>query len=582
MPFTGFGQILKLIKLGHNEEARKSWNKRKHIFYYVAWILESLCFPILTCLAGVPSRQLSLGQHRRNNLYSICDRVLGASDVVGDNHFYDAYICGRYRKTNCPRYLTPDGFAKLQSALRENRLVLVCDTLQHALESSKFDKSARDGSPFTVASLLDHMDWMEHKDVLEEMRTLLPRMDISRSRVFWRSYSERVSSPVLSWLKPRRIDDSDDRLGMYWSTWMADLSQLQPGFVESRLLARLNPIDGTLAGRDCKGIHGILRNIRTGFDIVTFPILHKIGVKSAGETGGKIESFYKTQKTSYDLFRESMLAARPALMQAIPLVSGSRAVWIDCGCGTARNLEYLPVETIRSCFSKVVLLDLSPSLLEIAKERVRRMGLEDMVTIIQGDVLSDQVLKCVNETTRRVDLITFSYSLSMMPKPLKVLNWAENLVKASRGVIGIADFTVRPDWGQSKVELRTHQLWFQQDGVKLHTEIFDHVRTLTPRRLWDECSRNPVPFLGAILRPFHRVWIGRVVPLEEMDGENGSPMTSTKRISSKEITRSLSIESGNGEEFDSTDDELYDTEFEAKAKGKIPGWRKRILQLNAA
>ena len=50
---------------------------------------------------------------------------------------------------------------------------------------------------YTVASLLDHMDWMPPFMINEEMYWLQQRMDPKRGRVFWRSFSEGVHSAPL-------------------------------------------------------------------------------------------------------------------------------------------------------------------------------------------------------------------------------------------------------------------------------------------------------------------------------------------------------------------------------------------------
>jgi ubiquinone/menaquinone biosynthesis C-methylase UbiE len=56
-------------------------------------------------------------------------------------------------------------------------------------------------------------------------------------------------------------------------------------------------------------------------------------------------------------------------MEAFPLKKEGGLVWIDVGGGTARNLEYFPVEVVRKYFKAIVILDISASLLEIAQRR---------------------------------------------------------------------------------------------------------------------------------------------------------------------------------------------------------------------
>jgi len=56
-------------------------------------------------------------------------------------------------------------------------------------------------------------------------------------------------------------------------------------------------------------------------------------------------------------------------MEAFPLKKSGQMVWVDVGGGTARNLEYFTVETIRKFFKAIYIVDISESLLEVAKRR---------------------------------------------------------------------------------------------------------------------------------------------------------------------------------------------------------------------
>ena len=67
-----------------------------------------------------------------------------------------------------------------------------------------------------------------------------------------------------------------------------------------------------------------------------------------------MESFYKYQKDSYDAFREDLLHAKQPLMEDFPLSKKGNMVWVDIGGGTARNLEYFTVETIRKHFKRSI------------------------------------------------------------------------------------------------------------------------------------------------------------------------------------------------------------------------------------
>lgn len=88
---------------------------------------------------------------------------------------------------------------------------------------------------------------------------------------------------------------------------------------------------------------------------------------------------------------------------------------------------------MRQRFKKVYVVDISKSLLETAAERVKAAGLEDLVEIIEHDVTEASVFD-VLPAKGSVDLVTFSYSLSMIPDKLTVRPamglWAETRARA--------------------------------------------------------------------------------------------------------------------------------------------------------
>ena len=84
----------------------------------------------------------------------------------------------------------------------------------------------------------------------------------------------------------------------------------------------------------------------------------------------RLESFYRKQAGDYDAFREQMLHGRDELFAALPVVEG--ATWVDLGAGTGRNAERFG-DRIHQ-FSSVKLVDLSSSLLEVARQRVTDRG----------------------------------------------------------------------------------------------------------------------------------------------------------------------------------------------------------------
>ena len=137
-----------------------------------------------------------------------------------------------------------------------------------------------------------------------------------------------------------------------------------------------------------------------------------------------------------------------------------KPIWVDIGGGTGYNIEAMQAYLdVPSFFERVFLVDLSPSLLQVAKRRFNRLGWE--VEIVCQDArtfrLEDYLRKWYKGeaalglhysfTRSGADLITMSYSLSMMPNYYSVLDSLPSLL-SSDGTIGVVDFYV-----QSIVEL---------------------------------------------------------------------------------------------------------------------------------
>jgi S-adenosylmethionine-diacylgycerolhomoserine-N-methlytransferase len=118
----------------------------------------------------------------------------------------------------------------------------------------------------------------------------------------------------------------------------------------------------------------------------------------------RMENFYAGQAEAYDDFRKRLLKGRQELWNAIPTKPGD--VWLDMGGGTGSNLDYfgdrLPT------LGKAYVLDLSHSLLEIAKKRIAEHGWKNVETV-EADATTFQ------PPGGPIDVVTFSYSLTMIP-----------------------------------------------------------------------------------------------------------------------------------------------------------------------
>ena len=157
--------------------------------------------------------------------------------------------------------------------------------------------------------------------------------------------------------------------------------------------------------------------------------------------------------------REDMLglvAAQLKYKAERRLPSAKKPIWIDIGGGTGYNIEamqaYLDVPTF---FSKIYLVDLSPSLLEVARKRFARLGWE--IEIVCQDARtfrlpSDEILydrdtivaafQSPPNPIGGADFVSLSYSLSMIPDYYSVLDSIPALLSAE-GILGVVDFYVQ-------------------------------------------------------------------------------------------------------------------------------------------
>lgn len=168
---------------------------------------------------------------------------------------------------------------------------------------------------------------------------------------------------------------------------------------------------------------------------------HAKSSHSADSQQKNLEIFYKTQAKIYDKTREVLLQGRfEALQLAYSHLPGSKKdlIWIDIGGGTGLNIEKMSqICSLRDTFQAIYLIDLSPSLCEVARERAVRLKWTN-VHIMCADACDFEIPQ-----HECADLITFSYSLSMMPPYYAVIDHAYELLNEQHGVVCSVDFGVQ-------------------------------------------------------------------------------------------------------------------------------------------
>jgi S-adenosylmethionine-diacylgycerolhomoserine-N-methlytransferase len=220
-----------------------------------------------------------------------------------------------------------------------------------------------------------------------------------------------------------------------------------------------------------------------------------------GSHGDRLEAFYRHQAGVYDSFRERLLHGRREMMEGLEIPEGGRL--LDLGGGTGSNLEYLGVR--REGLRSLTVVDLCPSLLRAATERVWRHGWANVHTV-QADASHFE------PEGGPVDVVTFSYALTMIPDWFRAMDRAHALL-APGGMIGVVDFYVSPKWpGPGRRKHSAFQRWFWPawfgwDNVFLSP---DHLPYLQGRfqtvRLEERLGK--VPYLPGLKAPYY-IFLGR-------------------------------------------------------------------------
>ncbi len=232
-------------------------------------------------------------------------------------------------------------------------------------------------------------------------------------------------------------------------------------------------------------------------------ILYHLALKPVrgSNHAARMESFYAGQAEAYDDFRRRLLQGREELWQALDVPDDG--VWVDMGGGTGANLDYFgpKIERLR----KVYVVDLSPSLLKVAQKRMDDRGWSN-AKAVEADATAYQ------PPEGGVDVVTFSYSLTMIPDWFAAVDNALKMLKPG-GRIGVVDFYV-----SRKHAAEGHQrhrwftrsfwpVWFASDNV---FPSADHVpylhRHFKPLRFAEH--RAKVPYLPLMRVPYY-VFVGQ-------------------------------------------------------------------------
>jgi S-adenosylmethionine-diacylgycerolhomoserine-N-methlytransferase len=231
-----------------------------------------------------------------------------------------------------------------------------------------------------------------------------------------------------------------------------------------------------------------LADLKTLYQVTMRPI-------RGGDHGSRMENFYGGQAEAYDEFRRKMLRGREDVYGAIDVPAGG--VWVDMGGGTASNLEYLGASISR--LKKVYVVDLAGSMLAVARRRAERRGWTNVETV-EADVTTF----CPAEGA--ADVVTFSYSLTMVPDWFAALENARAILKPG-GQIGVVDFYVSrkfPTEGRRRhgwlarsfwpVYFATNNVYPSPDHIPYLEHHFDVIALTEGTTRFPYQFRLPVPY----------------------------------------------------------------------------------------
>ncbi|KAI9710052.1 MAG: hypothetical protein M1812_007516 [Candelaria pacifica] len=251
---------------------------------------------------------------------------------------------------------------------------------------------------------------------------------------------------------------------------------------------------------------------------------HSVSATGTGQQAA-LESFYKAQADVYDASRGFLLRGREDMLGLVAAQlrykeekrgwKHNKLIWIDLGGGTGWNIEEMSrFLDVPSFFSHIYLVDLSPSLLNIARKRFERLGWSN-VTVICQDARTFKL-----DGGLQADLITMSYSLSMIPDFYPVVDSLSDLLSPD-GIMGVCDFYV-----QSIVDVQSRnytgglvnrhvnwlgrvfwRAWFDTDRVGLEAARRDYLEYRFGTVL--SVSERNLIFGGLIGRIPYYIWIGK-------------------------------------------------------------------------
>jgi len=425
------------IKFYEKNNVEKIFQNIHNILWYPT-ILSYIC-PII----GVPKKQLDLLEKNDAYVFNLL-KYLVFNIELKKNYFFYPYIGGKFSEDCCPDYLKEKNYLKVRERL--NRIIIHTDYVQNVCK-----KVSKNGDDITKVILLDHMDWLDENEIINEW-DIYKKYCNKDCTYLWRSASKKKYIGCLNelnYLEHYILDHSSntlkndimaDRIGMYYSTYIAKIPD------NVIMIKSITP-----------NYHISFANkLYIFYQMMIAPFKSKINIKNHED---ELNQFYENQATLYDAYRQNMLHGKKHLVPMIPFKEYDNLLILAGGTGDI--IDHMPYI---NKLKRVVIVDLCEKLLNVAK---KRNNLEN-IKIIHHDATT-------YKSKKKFDKIIITYSLTMIPDWKKTIDVIKNNLKDG-GYVGVADFTTKSN---NIFEILNGYLFknmFKTDGVILnekHISILD-------------------------------------------------------------------------------------------------------------
>ncbi|KAJ1724567.1 hypothetical protein LPJ53_001157 [Coemansia erecta] len=200
-----------------------------------------------------------------------------------------------------------------------------------------------------------------------------------------------------------------------------------------------------------------------------------------------------------------------------------KPIWVDIGGGTGWNIEQMDKYYGIANFEHVYLVDLCKPLCEIAMQRFKAKGWSN-VSVVCQDAASFKLDGIPDSGDGQIDMVTLSYSLSMIETFYAVIDRISRLLCPDTGFVGVADFYVsdktRAAHSAGSLGYQCSWLtrvfwknWFELDHVYLHPARRNYLEhRLETVKVYNGRNHFIVPYFIQI--PYY-IWLGRL-----QQGEN--------------------------------------------------------------